>query len=101
MRWTRAICAAIGRCSPRATTWTTTDPKQCGSRRPSSGHVNGGALGAGFARTSAQATLAACAREGRDFPVMAALIVPKHIDVSVLGVDFEPALRWRKPAVDN
>jgi len=26
---------------------TRTDPKQCGSRRPGSGHVNGGALGAG------------------------------------------------------
>jgi len=36
-----------GAARPEATTRTTRGPKQSGSRRPSSGRVNGGALGAG------------------------------------------------------
>jgi hypothetical protein len=31
----------------------------------------------------------------------ALLIVPKHVHVAVVGVDFEPALHWREPAIDH
>jgi hypothetical protein len=26
--------------------------------------------------------------------------VSKDVDISVIGIDFEPALRWREPAID-
>ena len=36
---------------------------------------------------------------GGKFPISARLIVSKDVQVSVIGVDFEPALRWREPAI--
>ena len=36
-----------------------------------------------------------------DLPVSARLIVSKDVGVAVVGIDFEPALRWREPAVDD
>ena len=41
------------------------------------------------------------AGEGRKFPVSGRFIVSKDIRLPVIGLYFEPALRWRKPAIDN
>lgn len=35
------------------------------------------------------------------FPIPTCLVVSKDIHVTVIGVDFEPALRWREPAIDH
>jgi len=48
-----------------------------------------------------EARLAGPAGEGGKFPVSGRFIVSKDVHLPVIGVDFEPALRWRKPAIDN
>jgi hypothetical protein len=48
-----------------------------------------------------EATLADPAREGGKFPVSGRLIVSKDVHVPIIGVNFEPALSWRKPAIDD
>lgn len=45
--------------------------------------------------------LAGSAGEGGKFPVSGRLVVSKDVHMPIIGVDFEPALRWRKPAIDN
>ena len=36
-----------------------------------------------------------------DFPISARLIVSKDVHIAVVGIDFEPALLWREPAIDH
>jgi len=50
---------------------------------------------------SIRANLARPARIGRELPASARLVVSKDVRMPVIGVNFEPALRWRKPAVDD
>ncbi len=38
---------------------------------------------------------------GGKFPIPTCLVASKDIHVTVIGVDFEPALRWREPAIDH
>jgi hypothetical protein len=45
-------------------------------------------------------TLAGPTRVGGKFPVSGRLVVSKDVHIPVICVDFEPALRWRKPAID-
>src|SRR5205823_7540366 len=44
--------------------------------------------------------LTACG-EGDDLPIAARFIVPKDVDVPIVGVDLEPSLRGSGPAVDD
>ena len=48
-----------------------------------------------------RASSAGPARVGGKLPVSARLVVSKHVHMSVIGVDFEPALRRCKPAIDD
>src|SRR6266545_1068920 len=51
-----------------------------------------------------RAKLPASARHapiGGQVPLAARLVVPKHVHVPVVGVDLEPALRRREPAIDD
>src|SRR5258706_980024 len=41
------------------------------------------------------------AGESGKLPVTGRFIVSKDVHLPVIGVDFEPALRWCKPAIDN
>jgi hypothetical protein len=36
-----------------------------------------------------------------NFPISARLIVLKDVHIAVVGIDFEPALLWREPAIDH
>ena len=44
--------------------------------------------------------LTACSEDG-DLPVAARFIVPKDVDVPIVGIDLEPSLRGSGPAVDD
>jgi len=51
--------------------------------------------------SAARGSQSSAAREGSEFPVARCLIVAQDIRMTIVGVDLEPALARRKPAVDD
>ena len=41
------------------------------------------------------------AAEGGNFPIPARFVVAKDVQVTVIGIDPEPTLRWREPTIDH
>ena len=44
---------------------------------------------------------ASVASEGGNLPVAAHFVLAENVQVAVIGIDPEPALRWREPAIDH